>query len=134
MTRNDASTHASAGLVAINDATSTLPTIEQASIQVARTAEFVTAYTRAGHADRPLVIVTVEDDRGYQLARSTYATDVDPRRVCESVLAHSRLERCSKYRPHPAYRETRVQALVSPRPSAKLSAYERLRQQGKAVA
>ncbi|WP_284232482.1 hypothetical protein [Arenivirga flava] len=131
---DDDTTRTSTELIAVDDAASTLPTIEQASIQVARSAKFVTAYARAGHADQPLVIVTVEDDRGYQLARSTYATNIDPRRVCEHVLAHSRLERCSQYRPHPAYRETRVQALISARPSVKLSAYERLRQQGRAVA
>jgi hypothetical protein len=102
-----------------------LPSVERLDLATARRAHRVFAYARTGALGLVLVVVGVVDERDTLLARSTYATATDPRRVAERVLAASRLERYSFYRPDPMHRERRVEALVGPRVSTSVGAYER---------
>ncbi len=50
-----------------------------------------------------------------------------PQRVCEAALQSSMLDRITEHRADPTHRETRIQAMVSPRASERLSALERER-------
>ncbi len=104
-----------------------MPTLAGLEPSAARYAHTVTAYARRGTKDEALVIVVVADSQGQQLARSTFATTAGPQRVCEAALQDSLLERITKYRADPTHRETRIQAMVSPRASEQLSAFERER-------
>lgn len=109
------------------DAAAAMPTLAGLGLAAARYAHTVTAYPRKGSKGETLVVVVVADGQGQQLARSTFATDAGPQRVCEAALRESVLERITKYRADPTHRETRIQAMVSPRASEELSAFERER-------
>ncbi len=104
-----------------------LPTVERMPPTVARRAHRLFTYDRLAVDESPLVVVVVVDARENLLARSTFATTADPRRVAEHVLASSRVGRYSPYRADSAHRETRIEALVGPKASSALSAYERER-------
>lgn len=103
-----------------------LPTVEQLPLAAARRAHRLFTYARSGHDGRAIVVVVVVDRRESLLARSSYATSVDPRRVAERVLEASVLGRCSPYRADSAHRESRIEALVGPMATPGLGTYERL--------
>lgn len=109
------------------DATAAMPTLADLGSGAARQAHTVTAYARRGTKGEALVVVVVADIQRQQLARSTFATTAGPQRVCEAALQDSVLERITKYRADPTHRETRIQAMVAPRASEQLSAFERER-------
>lgn len=109
------------------DAGEAMPTVIALGASEARCAHTVTAYARKGAKGQALVVVLIADDRGHQVARSTFTTTAGPQRVCEAALRGSVLERITAYRADPGHRETRIQAMVGPRASPRLSAFERER-------
>ncbi len=108
-------------------AIASLPTVEGLSLAAARSAHRLHTYARSGIHGQDLVVIVIVDKREHLLARSTFATTQDPRRVAEHVLGASLLSRCSPYRADSTHRETRIEALVAPDPTRLLSSFERLR-------